>query len=622
MKRALYLALFASYFIRSFYYDASHHVKVIFVLYQGQAIRGSDRKETSNPGNYKALLALRSDDISYLTDWMKRRNNWMSHDIQNEMLEIMSHAVLRVILTNIHSAGNFTVICDEADGFLSISLRWVDNQFVVYEDFLGFYELSGFDAKTITASILDVLRRFDLNVNNCRGQAYDGATTMSGEIGGVQAKIRDIEPRAVYGHCMAHKLELSLQDIMRVVPSLRDFLHELNTLINFILASPKRKLLLANLQQNESDSEEENDESEEERDSVDAPKLPDNAPPVTIKPLCPTRWTMRSGSLNSVLANYSVIMDMMQTLSETEHSDVGAKANGFLTSISQFKFLFCLKLSSTIFQTAELTSKVLQTSGLSISDGMKAIEQLKKIVTDLRTDAKFNTLFDECCCDQKTFNVDEPCLPRRRVPPRRLDQGSAPVQFNTPREMYAQLYFEILDVISSSLTDRFNQSSYKIALDVEKLIMDAANEASINQECLSAVTKHYGTDINADELKLNLRMLPNICGSGKISNITTVCESLNALGLASKLFSQICKLLKLFLLLPVTSATAERSFSAMRRLRNYLRKTMTTQRLNSCAILHVHYSLSGDIDMANCLREFICGNDDRLRRCGKVNVVN
>jgi hypothetical protein len=47
----------------------------------------------------------------------------------------------------------------------------------------------------------------------------------------------------------------------------------LNTLINFILASPKRKLLLADLQQSESDSEEENDESEEECDSVDKPKL-------------------------------------------------------------------------------------------------------------------------------------------------------------------------------------------------------------------------------------------------------------------------------------------------------------------------------------------------------------
>jgi len=39
-------------------------------------------------------------------------------------------------------------------------------------------------------------------------QAYDGASVMSGRENGVQMKIREVHPTAVYVHCMAHRLNL------------------------------------------------------------------------------------------------------------------------------------------------------------------------------------------------------------------------------------------------------------------------------------------------------------------------------------------------------------------------------------------------------------------------------
>ena len=50
-------------------------------------------------------------------------------------------------------------------------------------------------------------------------------------------------------------------------------------------------------------------------------------------------------------------------------------------------------------------------------------------------------------------------------------------------------------------------------------------------------------------------------------------------------FSELTLLTKLFLVVAVSSATAERSFSAMRRLKTYLRSTMSTERLNSVMTL-------------------------------------
>jgi hypothetical protein len=44
------------------------------------------------------------------------------------------------------------------------------------------------------------------------GQGYDGAANMAGRIKGVQKRIRDRFPKALYFHCVSHNLNLALSD--------------------------------------------------------------------------------------------------------------------------------------------------------------------------------------------------------------------------------------------------------------------------------------------------------------------------------------------------------------------------------------------------------------------------
>ena len=62
---------------------------------------------------------------------------------------------------------------------------------------------------------------------------------------------------------------------------------------------------------------------------------------------------------------------------------------------------------------------------------------------------------------------------------------------------------------------------------------------------------------------------------------------------------------------PVSSATAERSFSAMRRLKTYLRSTMSTEHLNSIMTLHVHKDLLDCIDDSAVVKDFVACNEVR-----------
>ena len=53
-------------------------------------------------------------------------------------------------------------------------------------------------------------------------------------------------------------------------------------------------------------------------------------------------------------------------------------------------------------------------------------------------------------------------------------------------------------------------------------------------------------------------------------------------------YPNIHRLLTILATLPITTASAERSFSTLRRLKTYLRSTMSSERLTSIALLNIH----------------------------------
>ena len=54
--------------------------------------------------------------------------------------------------------------------------------------------------------------------------------------------------------------------------------------------------------------------------------------------------------------------------------------------------------------------------------------------------------------------------------------------------------------------------------------------------------------------------------------------------------------LRILVTLPVTTCTCKRSFSSMRRLKNYTRSTMVSESLNGIALMHVHQEIIPDTE--------------------------
>ena len=116
----------------------------------------------------------------------------------------------------------FTIIADEStdphsnQNILSLCLRFVDqsspNDPHVKECLINFMHLERTNATMISRKILKSLSdpSISLDPSNIRGQAYDGVSVMSSGKEGVQAKIKEISPLALFTHCYAHCLNLSI----------------------------------------------------------------------------------------------------------------------------------------------------------------------------------------------------------------------------------------------------------------------------------------------------------------------------------------------------------------------------------------------------------------------------
>ena len=67
----------------------------------------------------------------------------------------------------------------------------------------------------------------------------------------------------------------------------------------------------------------------------------------------------------------------------------------------------------------------------------------------------------------------------------------------------------------------------------------------------------------------------------------TINDVLKELFTLKTAFPNLAKLLQLVLTIVVSTASCERSFSALKRIKTYLRSTMSEQRLNDIALLSI-----------------------------------
>lgn len=181
------------------------------------------------------------------------------------------------------------------------------------------------------------------------------------------------------------------------------------------------------------------------------------------------------------------------------------------------------------------------------------------------------------------------------------------------QDIYKHTYFEVVDYVMQAITSRFNQKGYKTLSKLEDILCN--EEANLND--YDEVFELYGSDFSREILETQLMTLhSNLSsevqsekGGAKLKSIINYLKSLTMCEM--QFYSEIIKLAKIILVMPATNALSERSFSALRRLKTWLRSTMHETRLNWCMILHTHYEETDELDLNVIAKEFVSRNTSR-----------
>ena len=189
---------------------------------------------------------------------------------------------------------------------------------------------------------------------------------MSGRLNGVCQQILHENPKALYIHYFTHTLDLCIQDSSTICNPLNEALALTSEIATFICASPA---IFETLQKDFG---------------------MDNL--VSIKPLCPTRWTICTAASKSILSNYSVISAEFERVSQGNYVEAAKKACGLLAMMDKFSVYFGLKLAHIIFAATEV-SKVLQKKDITAQDALLAVKQVVCYLTTQRTEASYSSFY-------------------------------------------------------------------------------------------------------------------------------------------------------------------------------------------------------------------------------------
>ena len=121
---------------------------------------------------------------------------------------------------------------------------------------------------------------------------------------------------------------------------------------------------------------------------------------------------------------------------------------------------------------------------------------------------------------------------------------------------------------------------------------------------------HFGDDLDHTRLRNQLSVINDIV-EGVNPTLREIQQAVLSLNTTSSLCSETTKLLKLLFVIPASTASAERSFSSLRRLKTYLRSSMTAERLHHILLLHEHNDLTDELDLNYIAKKFVSQNDRR-----------
>ena len=284
--------------------------------------------------------------------------------------------------------------------------------------------------------------------------------------------------------------------------------------------------------------------------------------------------------------------------------------------LGQYDFIVAVAIWYEVLYAANLVSKQMQEKDMLIDVAIKKVKGLISFFEGYR-----ETGFLQALESAKEIAVEMDIgttFTKKRKITRKRHHDENPEDTNiatmSPEELFRIEYFNtLIDQAIVSLETRFEQykeyqKNFGFLFTSETL--RSLDNQSLKSSCdnLEAVLKKdEKSDIDAKELYMELKFLQDFIPEERMGPVE-ILRFLKEHGC----FPNATIAYRVLLTIPVTVASAERSFSKLKLLKTYLRSTMTQERLNDLAIIALEGELLEKIDYEHIIEDFISKNTKRM----------
>lgn len=513
---------------------------------QELSFRGHDESETSlNRGNYVEFLMFLSEFDPVLANHFSSNSvfSGLSSTIQNDIIDAVHYILCEAIRDRVDRSPFVAVLVDEATDMsnksqLAVVLRVTVHGKGIQEYFVSLRDVSQDKrAQALTKEVKDVLDDYKVGSSRLVAQAYDGASVMASTVNGVQGLLRVDFPLALFVHCYGHSLNLVLSQGLQCMSECRIFFQTINGMATFFSTSAKRTRLL------------------EQSAGSRLPRVH------------AIRWTYSSRVVNAVhehLEDLRVAFDEIQSAT-TGWENSRAAAKGYGECLTDFSFLFLLEVFHSIFARTDVLYSGLQKKALDIGF-------CRRIVDDFRC-----WLLEHAKTFQDYWSsvVGRIGLPRKRFRGQGVDS----------EDRYRNIFQEIHDAVIQQIDMRFKSLKHMPFLALLNPENFELYSSSFPQCEFESLISGYEGRFDRILLKNELIVVysseefrgkyPHQMLEYLMTTKTTDC------------LSQVFLLCSLALTVPVSTASVERSFSTMKRVKSYCRTTCSNDRLSKLLMLSI-----------------------------------
>ncbi|XP_046750609.1 uncharacterized protein LOC124413866 [Diprion similis] len=327
----------------------------------------------------------------------------------------------------------------------------------------------------------------------------------------------------------------------------------------------------------------------------------------TLRKVCPTRWSSQIQAVDSLRSRYFNVMKILTYLSLSgKKADEKVRAAALAKYFGEFSTVILIVLQNKILGSVDVVSKLLQTKQEDIQKLVEMLSPLIEEFSSLRNN--WHIVKDDSVKLAEDWKII-PSFPEKRVRRTRriFDELQSDERLEDPEKRFqCEVFNYNLDIVISQLRIRFkalHEISGIFGCLYPPVLLRSSDQDVINK--VAVLVKAYPENISSNIGPQSQQL--KMCFSDSLSKITTVREVAELLLIktqASSSFPDVNAACFIFLTLPVTVASAERSFSKLNLIETYFRNSISQNRLSSLAIISIERQRAKQLDLNDLVNQF------------------